>query len=277
MNQMERIVSKKIKADLNNLIFRFERDFPDEYGSLCELLERKFGSTRLADDEDFRCELGDIVYSYGRNHPREEYRKSAHQLADDIKDLIDKLSATLHAMSKLDGVYNQRIVDFMVLNPLFDEPNYNLGHVLRDLENARLTLSFLRLALHFAMHFEAKPTGRSRPPLPHYVPTVRFMDLWERYTQTKVVAPKGAATGKRKSQEATQPSTEFVRLGLKMIDTNISPANTMTLIKRVLADRKKCKGKSLTVLIATPELQDLLKVWKKWEKEYGSKSSPPLP
>jgi hypothetical protein len=211
--------------------------------------------------------------------PEIEYRKSADQLADDIMDLIDKLSATLHAMSKLDGVYNQRIVDFMTQIPLFDEPNYNLGHVHRDLENAQLTLSFFRLALHFATHFEAKPEGRSLKwtPLPYFVPTVQFMDMWERYTHTKIVAPKGVAAGKRKSEEATQPSTEFVRLGLKTIDPNISAANTMTLIKRVLADRKKYKGKPLTVLIATPELQDLLKAWKKWKKEFGSKLSPPVP
>jgi hypothetical protein len=261
-------VSKKNKAhtDRNKLIFRFERDFPDEYGSLRALLERTFGSTRLADDRDFRCELGDIVYSYGQDHSREKYRKSADQLEDDIKDLIDKLSAALHALTKLDGVYKQRIVDFMTQIPLFDEPNYNLGHVHRDLDNAQLTLSFFRLALHFARHFEARPEGRSRPPLPYFVPTVQFMDMWERYTHTKIVAPKGVAAGKRKSEEATQPSTEFVRLGLKMIDPNISAANTMTLIKRVLADRKKYKGKSLTVLIATPELQHLQKAWKEWEK-----------
>ncbi len=90
-------MSKKTKADtdLTNLIFQFERDFPNEYGSLRALLARTFGSTRLADDERFRCELGDIVYSYGRNRSREEYRKSADQLADDIKELIDKLSAAL--------------------------------------------------------------------------------------------------------------------------------------------------------------------------------------
>ncbi len=164
----------------------------------------------------------------------------------------------------------------MAQTPLFDEPNYNLGHVHRDLENAQLTLSFFRLALQFATYFEAKPEGRSRPPLPYFVPTVQFMDMWERHTQTKVVAPKGVATGKRNSEEATQPSTEFVRLGLKMIDPNISAANTMTLMKRALADRKTYKANSFGVLIALPELEDLRKAWKKRKKQFESKLSPPV-
>jgi hypothetical protein len=256
--------------DIDNLIFQFERDFPKEYGLLRALLEKTVGSTRLTDEQAFRRDLGEIVYSYGRDHPKGHYRKAVDQLSDDLTDLINRLRAALDAMGKLDGAYNQRIVEVMAQNPIFEEPNYNLGHVLRDLEKAELTLSYYYVALRFSVAFEAIPQGRSPPRLLHFVPTVQLMELWERYTQKKVVAPKGVATGKGGIEEAEQPSTEFVRLGLKMIDPNVTVANTMTLMKQALKE-KRASG-TYADLIVLPKWED---VGKALEQLLESKAKKP--
>jgi hypothetical protein len=97
------------------------------------------------------------------------------------------------------------------------------------------------------------------------------MDLWERLTGAEIVTPKGVAIGKNKP-EATQPSTEFVRLGLKMIDPNITPANTMTLIKRVLAEKKESGLTKFIDLIKMPEWQDIVRAV---ERVQGSGAAEP--
>jgi hypothetical protein len=273
-----RIMSKKIKprTDQNRFVpfkFSFEADFPDEYDSLRALLTERLGLSQLAADPDFRGELGEIVYSHRREYPTQKNRRLAEQLGDDIMETIKEVSASLDAIRNLDGFYNKRIVEFMkAASPLYAEQNYNIGHVLRDLENAIDALGRYRLALTYAFYFEAKPQGRSRPPLPYYVQTVQLMDMWKRYARSKVVAPKGTGSGRRKSEEATQPSTEFVRLGLKMIDQKVSAANTMTLIKRVLADQKKYKAEPLSVLIGAPNTQDIRRSLEAWKKLEGKLS-----
>jgi hypothetical protein len=236
--------------------FDLERDFPEEYPAIRAIVS-KVAPWAIAEENDkLRYELADFVYGYRRDQPRSEYRKQATELEDKVKELIDNLDSVLRMIENLDSQYNRRMVEFMTKSPLEDDVNYNLGHVLRDLENAQTVASYFRLAIHAATRFEAKPSGRSRPPLPQFVPAVQLMDLWERLTGTEVVTPKGVAAGKNKP-EATQPSTEFVRLGLKMIDPKITPANTMTLIKRALTEKKENRLTRLIDLIEMPEWQDL--------------------
>ena len=93
------------------------------------------------------------------------------------------------------------------------------------------------------------------------------MEIWERYTKSPVVAPKGGAKGKKGAKEASQPSTEFVRLCLKMIDPKVTVANTHTSIKNVLAVRRQYPGVPLYQLIASPDAQVLKKVLRKWVKQ----------
>jgi hypothetical protein len=249
-----------------------ERDFPDEYRAIRAIVSKVAPSAIAEENDQLRAELVDIVYGYRRDRPRSEYRNEAVQLEDKIKVLIDDLESVLRMIEKLDSHYNRRMVEFMTKNPLEDDANYNLGHVLRDLEKAQFVASYFRLAISFATYFEAKPSGRSRPPLPQFVPTVQLMDLWERLTGIEIATPKGVAAGKSKP-EAVQPSTEFVRLGLKMVDPKITVANTMTLIKRALAEKRKSELKTFVDLIEVPEWQDLLKAFERWQESQVVKPS----
>jgi len=252
--------------------FDLERDFPEEYPAMRAIVSKVAPLVIAEENDQLRDELADFAYGYRRDRPRSEYRKQATQLEDKLKEVIDNLDSVLRMIENLDSHYNRRMVDFMTKSPLDDDVNYNLGHILRDLENAQTVASYFRFALHFATHFEAKKSGRSRPSLPQFVPAVQLMDLWERLTGTEIVTPKGAAAGKNKP-EATQPSTEFVRLGLKMIDPKITVANTMTLIKRALAEKKKSRLTTFIDLIETPEWQDISKAFERWQKSKMVKPS----
>jgi hypothetical protein len=203
-----------------------ERDFPKEYRAMRAILSKVAPSAIAEQNDQLRSELVEIVYGYGRDHPRSEYRNEAAQLVEKTKVLIDILGSVVRMIENLDSAYTRRMTEFMSKSPLDPGVNYNLGHVIRDLEKAQFTASYFRLAIHLATHFEARPSGRSRPPLPQFVPTVQLMDLWERLTGKQIVTPKGVAAGKSKPEaaqpsEAVQPSTEFVRLGLKMIDPKL--------------------------------------------------------
>jgi hypothetical protein len=99
------------------------------------------------------------------------------------------------------------------------------------------------------------------------------MDLWERLTGKKIVTPKDHAPGKRSKAEAAQPSTEFVRLGLKMIDPKITVANTITLIKRALKEKRESQLKTFGDLIEMPELGNILEAFKRWQESEGVKPS----
>ena len=233
-----------------------ERDFPEDYRAMRAILSEVAPSVIAEGNDQLWSELVEIVYGYGRERPRSEYRNEATLIEDKIKGLIDNLDSVVRMVEKLDPHYSRRMVDFMSQMPLEADVNYNLGDVLRDFEKAQVVASYFRLAIHVATYFEARPSGRSRPPLPQFVPAVQLMDLWERLTEKKVVTPKGTAPGKSKP-EALQPSTEFVRLGLKMIDAKITVANTVTLIKRALAERKESSLQRFVDLIDMPEWQDV--------------------
>jgi hypothetical protein len=266
-------MTEKDQANKDIETFEFERDFPKEYGLLRALMEKTVGSTRLTDDQTFRRDLGEIVHLYGRDHPKVHYRKAVDELADDLTDLMGMLGAVLDAIGELDDVYNQRIVEVMAQNPMFEEPNYSLGHVLRDLLKAERALSYYYIALKFSVVSEPISEGRSRPRLLHFVPTVQLMDLWERYTQKKIVAPKGVAKGKSGIEEAEQPSTEFVRLGLKMIDPNSTIANTMTLMKQALTEKRICGFETYAECLALPKWEPMFKAIEQLLEKKAKKSA----
>jgi hypothetical protein len=74
-------------------VLRLERDFPEEYRAIRAILSKVAPSAIAEGNDQLRSGLFDIVYGYGRDRPRSEYRKEAAQLADKIKVLIDNLDS----------------------------------------------------------------------------------------------------------------------------------------------------------------------------------------
>ncbi|WP_342712896.1 hypothetical protein AAFG13_18235 [Bradyrhizobium sp. B124] len=282
----KRLLKATMTPDLERFFqsgaFDLERDFPNEYPAMCAIVSKVAPSAVARENDQLRYELADFAYGYSRDRLATEYRKQASDLEDKAKELFDTLDSVLQMMESLDSYYNCRLVEFMRMNPLLGA-DYGFGHLDRDLEHAKMVAAYLRLAIHMAGHFEARPSGRSRPRLPQFVPAVRLMDLWERLTRTKIVTPKSPAPGKNKP-EAVQPSTEFVRLGLKMIDSEITAANTVTLIKRALTERRQNRAATFSELVEIPsvleglsalfdgsieltdELRDLKKLFEDWHQ-----------
>jgi hypothetical protein len=77
----------------------------------------------------------------------------------------------------------------------------------------------------------------TRPKTPYTFEASKLLDLWFFCTKEEAVYPKGVP-GEKISK---QPSTEFVRLGIKMIDSNSTLAQVHTSIIRAREKKKEDK------------------------------------
>ena len=212
-------------------VFRFTDDHPEEYEAVRKLVA-KATDNQFPEDE-LHYQLGVVVYSH-RLDTRGNYLYRANSIIAKIDNLEITLLGLEHDLSQMDGIHASRASKFFGAN----YPHLHLTPIRESLPPLRNSMIALREGVRAAIETEKRPSGRSRPQLPNLAPTAELADAWERLTGLPILAPKGTAPS-RKSKEATQPSTEFIRLGLKMIDPNTTIANTMTLIKRVRALAKK--------------------------------------
>jgi hypothetical protein len=128
------------------------------------------------------------------------------------------------------------------------------SEVLLEIESMSRKAQLIAIGVRAITAPERKSEGRSRPRLPYLRPTTLLMKEWEALTGKGVVAPKGITEG-----EADQPSTEFIRLALKIIDPKVTAANTITSIKTALATNKKIKALTANKPIAADILLQILK------------------
>ena len=90
------------------------------------------------------------------------------------------------------------------------------------------------------------PQRKGRPPVPYVLAAYELIELWEALTGRKAVYPKGSAKGEDDECEAVQPSTEFIRLALKMIDPDVTNAQVITCLKHVFDINKNRKDNPYT-------------------------------
>jgi hypothetical protein len=73
------------------------------------------------------------------------------------------------------------------------------------------------------------PVKKRRPrPLPYVDATQELIDLWEQYTHKKV------PVSKTYQRQVTTNAAQFIRLGLSLIDPDVSDANVVTAINNAL-------------------------------------------
>jgi hypothetical protein len=109
----------------------------------------------------------------------------------------------------------------------------SVASLFSKVKETSILMSVIQAFLKF-ITAETSKSDRGRPSLPYIIPTVQLMILWSDLTGRSVVTPKRKTRGAKKSGESEQPSTEFVRLCLSMIDPKVSLSNAETSIKKAL-------------------------------------------
>jgi hypothetical protein len=229
-------------------IYRFDVECPAEFGALKTLLSRTL-SKEISTDR-LKIRIGGIIYSGRRLHKDEEYKKI----------LVNVIRNAYAAERLIESIYNQmRLIDDDYLEGCLDHVELSLSDEDKkcfysisppDHEGSvPMLIRFTKLAMQGLSGILSDITGnpergkvRGHPSIPYVEETMRLMDVWRDITGQDAVWPKGSAPGTGGETVSTQPSTEFIRLCLKMIDPEITLSNTQTCIKKARELKKKLFG-----------------------------------
>jgi hypothetical protein len=227
-------------------VYKFDVECPAEFGALKALLSKSI-SMGISDNR-LKVTIGGIIYSGRRLHKDEEYKKI----------VVNVIRNSYEAESLIGKIYDQmRLIDSDYLEGCFDHVEFSLsttadkrcfrsisppddeGRVPTLMRLTKLAMQGLSCILSDMTGNPEREKGRGFPPIPYVEETMRLMDVWRGLTGEDPVWPKGSAPGPGGEPVSTQPSTEFIRLCLKMIDPEITLSNAQTLIKNARKLKKE--------------------------------------
>jgi hypothetical protein len=213
--------------------YLFHKDFPEQYRRIKGLpfIKPDKDGGGVSDD-DLRFEMGEIVYFNQRRYS-DGYLKNIEECIGCANAAARLLDYALADLCKLDGHHLNLLLRIMakVLPNRGEISPESLQAEVKQASNLMdLICNFLRI-----LSGETLRTGLGQPLVPYVLPTYELMMLWTRLTGRAPVTPKGRRMGANKEYESGQPSTEFVRLCLTMIDPAVTLANAETCIKKVFS------------------------------------------
>ena len=146
---------------------------------------------------------------------------NAHRSIESADDLLAECSLNHEDVSQI----NKRIFDTLGIHD-------GLSEIRSRIQHGRDYCSFLASMISDATGAPEK-RWRGRPANQYVYETRKLMHFYEWATKKRVVFPK-QIPAIEKSENASQYSTEFIKLRLREIDSNITLAKTITCIKNAL-------------------------------------------
>jgi hypothetical protein len=206
------------------------RRFPDELEKIFKLHPLR----SLAHADEFAVDFANIIFFN-------------QKLVDDgIKQTImlatrsaDEAAEKIEIFKKNFGALDTELLKpiFRLMQQLYPElipKNIGNDELFKVLSWIQIVFLFLSLATAISTSVGEPPKRRGRPESQHIFPVIQLIQLWERTTTKKLGKLKPVPTPKRNQGLIDQPSTEFIRIALKMIDPEINEAKTFTAIKHAL-------------------------------------------
>jgi hypothetical protein len=272
--------------DLNH-VYPLHREFPVEFGKICKLKPLQQWIKTNSKDE-LQIKLGEIIYAYrnryldsaderlalvGENVPacqRPALKKTANdelpyfnRIYEAVQELRAAVNALKNATDRLVYVdldhFRQisRIARSLPNSTVQELDPYNVQVRLREISTY---VAILAVSIQLGTGTSLAPPRKGRPGNLHLWPATALIELWEELSGAAAVYPRGSALGKDHQVELTQPSTEFVRLALKMIDPprmtdpTSAAARTIPAIRGALQLRKDLQRSESTLESMLEEL-----------------------
>jgi hypothetical protein len=222
--------------------YLFDLDFPEEYQK-AKVLIRKYNDA--ISDDDFRFMLGEIVYLHRKRHTP-DYRTRIDKAINNAELTSNLIEGIWEDILRSDHDYRDIVLTFArcLASPKTIGRASQLltgqeGEELELLQIAGGIVHLFQTALTLAKTNIRGDPSPTRPKTPYALEASKLLDLWFFCTKEEAVYPKGVP-GEKISK---QPSTEFIRLVIKMIDSNSTLAKVHTSIIRAKEKKEKDRMK----------------------------------
>jgi hypothetical protein len=223
-------------------------DFPAELKEVCNLSQLRL-DPRLIDP--FLLQLGTIIYRHRNRYSTNDYFDRVEQFIRSTNAAADNIDLVIECFGKMDIAHINSVLSVAI--EIFPRPFFekqDLEGFFRLLGDIRVLMMTLNVAVKIGTGVSGAPRGKGRPPSPYMLPALELIEAWESITAKKlgedspvmlikrIPTPKRLDTSgpkdKERQFETKQPSTEFIRLALRMIKPDIKDSEVLTAIKRAL-------------------------------------------
>jgi hypothetical protein len=252
---MRRLADRKNKRQAEDLVDQIRLNripsmYPKEFEAICKLHSIRKRQDML---DHLKLGLEEIVIKYRRRYSDAHYFTRIEECARFANAAATNLENVADRVVKLDGTHIETLwraaheidsngfskADFMAL--------------LDQVKSMSQTLNLLAVALTVATGVAAgDKRDRGRPANPYSEVARELIELWEFITAEQRPPPynpdvlwiKPVPTAKKQVKKresdthASQESTEFCRLVLRMIDPNITLPKVRTIVNNARQDRK---------------------------------------
>jgi hypothetical protein len=218
-----------------------KESYPDLFKRANALL-KQWGA-QISEDE-LSCELGKIIYPAKLLHGNEEYRDLIREVSSSALAASKAIGEVQSWLDKIDPGHLDECFEHVMILTHWRTGEAELPSFQRACETIDLAGALFRemgRGISIVTDHPGKKRTRGQPAIPFWRETLKFLYIWESLTGLPVLTAKGKLTAQRGKTEGKQPSTEFIRLCLKMIMPGITLANVCTLINRAREIKKENK------------------------------------
>ena len=167
-----------------------------------------------------------------------------------LQDAVGSLENAANRLKFVDMPHWETISIVAKSIPSLEVEDFDALNVHRRLAGLMNFLAGLSISIQLGTGVTTSRKGKGRPGDNYLWAAMDLVELWKVISGKSVTTPRGTANAKNDQKEFTQPSTEFVRLALKMIDPHVTNSEVVTAIRGALLVQKKMDGQ--------PPLKDAL-------------------
>jgi hypothetical protein len=209
--------------------YLFDDDLREDYEKAKHFVQKR--NNAISDDE-FRFRLGEIVYMHRKRY-QQVYNKIIAKYMNNAKLASELVGNMWNDLAQLDHEYRDVVLaiashsisqDVLTMSSDFTERKAQLARLIAIA--GHITSAFNE-AFELGTRLLCGAPSPTKPKTPYAFEAYKLSELWFFLTGERVVYPRPV-----KGEVSPHDSTEFVRLGIKMIDPKSKLAQADTSMKR---------------------------------------------